>query len=256
MKEPCAFQPQLRIVQALAFFADQRLGADLAPFEHHLGMTADVKGFHGRNVAHDFEPGRALVHDEPGNASVGAGHDDGEVGSHRTADKPLVAVDDPAASFFTAHRTCGGGQHARVGAGARRGLGHGKARAHVATRKRREIARALCGAGQCVQCSDVGLAGRRALQRDGAEKAAACLLQELAALFPRQAKASFRDRQAWRAQAARAGALTESGSGMLCCVAIVGVGQDFRGDDFAVYEVAQIVHQQGECAGRSGEAHG
>ena len=57
-------------------------------------------------------------------------HDDRELGADRAGDQPFLAVDDEVAAVAAASR--GRQQHRRVGAGARRRLGHHEARADLA----------------------------------------------------------------------------------------------------------------------------
>ena len=82
----------------------------------------------------DLDAGRAARSEEHRGASrlarlpAGAGHDDVERGAVRTGDEPLVAVDQPPSVDLRGR----GRQHRRIGAGARRRLGHGERRPGLA----------------------------------------------------------------------------------------------------------------------------
>ena len=123
-------EPLLRDHEALAFLAEQRLGAESHVLVEDLGVAAEhpevlVRVLHVGHVAHDVHARRVGRDDEHRRAlvrrrvGVGHGHHDQEVGDRAVRREPLVPVEDPAVAVAHGARP----QLRRVGAGCL-GLGH------------------------------------------------------------------------------------------------------------------------------------
>ena len=252
MKQPRTFKPQLRIVQALAFLADQSLGADLAIHQFDFPMASDVERLHGRNVAHDLKAWIGFIHQKPGHARITARHHDRKVRVNGTADEPLVTINHPVFTLSGGS----GGQHARVRTHAWGRLGHRKAGAQFAARKRFQVALTLPWACEFLKRSNVRLARRRALQRGRAEEAAARLFKEGAALFPGKAEAALARRQPRGSQPALYCSVPQLRGKALDGRTVVRILQVLAWNDLVIDEVAQPGNQGGKLAGGSCQTHG
>ena len=252
VEEARAFEAQLGVVEALAGLADQGVGSHAAAVEPNLAVAAVREAVHRTDVANQFPARIGGVDQEPAHPFGGARDHDREGRVDGTRREPLVPIEHPAVAVAA----CRGADHAGVRAHARRGLGHGEGRADLAAQQRRQPAFALRRRGQVQQGVDVGLVGRGAAHRTGAQQAAPGLLEDPRALAPGQAHAAVFRRQLRRYQPAGQRLLAQFAGDTVQAGHVVGQGEVFAGDHHIVDELAHLQAQGIELGRRQGGAAG
>src|SRR6185437_299242 len=132
VRQPRRAEPDLRHLQAVADAEQHVVVVDFEAVELQLAMPAVLFGAHDGDAAHHARARLVAVIKKRGEAAPpvvgGAGDDDEVRGFAGTGDEPLAAADQP----FAAGPLGEGADHARIGAAARRRLGHGEGRFDLA----------------------------------------------------------------------------------------------------------------------------
>ena len=139
-------------------------------------MAAVLLRPHDLDAAHDAPAGLVLVEQERGDALAlvvgGARREDEMRGAVGAGDEPLAAVDFPCVAVLLGI----GLDHARIGAAAGRGLGHGEGRADLALDDRLQPLLLLRRRAELLQHVHVAVVGRHAVERERPEQRARRLL--------------------------------------------------------------------------------
>ncbi len=176
MGEPRRAEPDLRDLETVADAGEHVLVADFEPVEFQLAMAAVLLRSHDRNAPHDAPARLIAVIEKRGEAAariVRGARDDDEMRRFGGAgDEPFAAADHPFAVLLFG----GGADHARIGAAARRRLGHGERRFHLALDHRPQPPLLLRRRADTREQQHLAVVGRRAVDRERAKHGARSFL--------------------------------------------------------------------------------
>ena len=251
MRQPRGRQPDLGVTKSFAGLAQNIRGRHAQVVEPHHRVTAGEGAVQAVHGADDLDAGLVHVGQEHGRVTVLAlRHDDREGGAVGAGDEPFFAVDDVMIAVLARR-----GQHRRrIGAGARRGLGHAEAGAGRAGRQRTQPALLLFLGRHDLHQMHVAFVGREDMHRDRTEQRIAGFLEHdrLADMVQAEAAPFGADmrRQQARLAAERHQFLAELLGGAVMGLALVALQRN----DFVADESACALLQLLQLGGQ-GEIH-